>query len=90
MAVVADGAHSLGAERRGKRSGCFADCTTFSFHAVKNLTTAEGGAATWNPACAIGAQKEVGSIEEGKVADFILCNPDYTEKRVFLAGKELS
>ena len=47
-------------------------------------------AATWNPACAIGAQKEVGSIEEGKVADFILCNPDYTEKRVFLAGKELS
>ena len=47
-------------------------------------------AATWNPACAIGAQKEVGSIEEGKVADFILCNPDYTEKCVFLAGKELS
>ena len=47
-------------------------------------------ASTWNPACAIGAQKEVGSIEEGKVADFILCNPDYTEKRVFLAGKELS
>ena len=47
-------------------------------------------AATWNPACAIGAQKEVGSIEEGKVADFILCNPDYTDKRVFLAGKELS
>ena len=50
VAVVADGAHSLGAERRGKRSGCFADFTTFSFHAVKNLTTAEGGAATWNPA----------------------------------------
>ena len=50
VAVVADGAHSLGAVRRGKRSGCFADFTTFSFHAVKNLTTAEGGAATWNPA----------------------------------------
>ena len=50
VAVVADGAHSLGAERHGKRSGCFADFTTFSFHAVKNLTTAEGGAATWNPA----------------------------------------
>lgn len=49
VAVVADGAHSLGAVRRGKRSGCFADFTTFSFHAVKNLTTAEGGAATWNP-----------------------------------------
>ena len=50
VAVVADVAHSLGAVRRGKRSGCFADFTTFSFHAVKNLTTAEGGAATWNPA----------------------------------------
>ena len=46
-------------------------------------------AATWNPACAISAQKEVGSIAEGKVADFIVCNSDYTEKRVFLAGKEL-
>ena len=46
-------------------------------------------AATWNPACAISAEKEVGSIAEGKVADFIVCNGDYTEKRVFLAGKEL-
>ena len=50
VAVVADGAHSIGAQRHGKRSGSFADFTTFSFHAVKNLTTAEGGAATWNPA----------------------------------------
>ena len=50
VAVVADGAHSFGAKRNGKRSGAFADFTTFSFHAVKNLTTAEGGAATWNPA----------------------------------------
>ena len=50
VAVVADGAHSFGAQRNGKRSGAFADFTTFSFHAVKNLTTAEGGAATWNPA----------------------------------------
>ena len=47
-------------------------------------------AATWNPACAISAEKEVGSIAEGKVADFIVCNSDYSEKRVFLAGKELS
>ena len=46
-------------------------------------------AATWNPACAIGAEKEVGSIEEGKFADFIICNPDYSAKRVFLGGKEL-
>lgn len=45
--VVADGAHSFGAEKDGKRSGQFADFTNFSFHAVKNLTTAEGGAVTW-------------------------------------------
>ena len=45
--VLADGAHSFGAELNGKRSGNIADFTSFSFHAVKNLTTAEGGAATW-------------------------------------------
>lgn len=47
--VLADAAHSLGAVRHGKRSGSFADFTSFSFHAVKNLTTAEGGAVTWRP-----------------------------------------
>ncbi len=51
--VVADSAHALGAKRqikgRWKRSGSIADFTSFSFHAVKNLTTAEGGALTWNP-----------------------------------------
>lgn len=47
VAVVADGAHSLGAVRNGKKAGSIADFTSFSFHAVKNLTTAEGGAATW-------------------------------------------
>ena len=46
-------------------------------------------AATWNPACAISAQEEVGSIREGKIADFIICQPDYSGKRVFLAGQEL-
>ena len=46
-------------------------------------------AASYNPACAIGADKEVGSIETGKVADFVVCNADYTGKRVFLAGVEL-
>ena len=46
-------------------------------------------AATWNPAKAIGAETAVGSIAPGKVADFIICSPDYTEKRVFLAGNEL-
>ena len=46
-------------------------------------------AATWNPACAISAQKEIGSIEEGKLADFLVCTGDYSAKRVFLGGKEL-
>lgn len=45
--VLADGAHSFGAERNGIKSGNIADFTAFSFHAVKNLTTAEGGAVTW-------------------------------------------
>ena len=47
IAVVADGAHAFGAVRDGKRCGEIADFTSFSFHAVKNLTTAEGGALTW-------------------------------------------
>ena len=45
--VFADGAHSLGASKNGKMAGEWADFTDFSFHAVKNFTTAEGGAATW-------------------------------------------
>ena len=45
--VSADGAHSFGATYKGKKSGNVADFTSFSFHAVKNLTTAEGGAVTW-------------------------------------------
>lgn len=45
--VFADGAHSLGASRHGKMAGEIADFTDFSFHAVKNFTTAEGGASTW-------------------------------------------
>jgi dTDP-4-amino-4,6-dideoxygalactose transaminase len=53
IAVVADSAHSLGASRviKGERKYCgaIADFTDFSFHAVKNFTTAEGGAAVWRP-----------------------------------------
>ena len=45
--LIADAAHSLGAVRRGQKSGSVADFSSFSFHAVKNLTTAEGGAVTW-------------------------------------------
>lgn len=45
--VIADAAHAFGAMRHGKMCGEIADMTSFSFHAVKNLTTAEGGALTW-------------------------------------------
>ncbi len=47
VAVMADTAHSFGAEKDGKPTGCLADFSSFSFHAVKNFTTAEGGALTW-------------------------------------------
>lgn len=48
IAVMADAAHAFGAVDHGKMCGQIADFTCFSFHAVKNLTTAEGGAVTWN------------------------------------------
>ncbi|MBR2019293.1 MAG: DegT/DnrJ/EryC1/StrS family aminotransferase [Clostridia bacterium] len=47
VTIMADAAHSLGASRYGKMTGNIADFSSFSFHAVKNLTTAEGGALTW-------------------------------------------
>ena len=47
IAVIADAAHSIGATYKGKINCGIADFTSFSFHAVKNLTTAEGGAVTW-------------------------------------------
>jgi dTDP-4-amino-4,6-dideoxygalactose transaminase len=55
--VVADSAHGFGAVQNGKRAGCLADFTCFSFHAVKNLTTAEGGAATWKAHEGIDSEK---------------------------------
>ena len=47
VAVMADTAHAFGAVCQGKRAGSLADFSSFSFHAVKNFTTAEGGALTW-------------------------------------------
>lgn len=47
--ILSDSAHAFGAMSNGKRAGEIADFTSFSFHAVKNLTTAEGGALTWLP-----------------------------------------
>ncbi|HRR58115.1 MAG TPA: DegT/DnrJ/EryC1/StrS family aminotransferase [Paludibacteraceae bacterium] len=49
IVVLSDAAHAFGASRHGKMCGEVADFTSFSFHAVKNLTTAEGGALTWRP-----------------------------------------
>ena len=49
VAISADAAHAFGASYHGKMVGSIADFTSFSFHAVKNLTTAEGGALTWRP-----------------------------------------
>ena len=46
--VLADAAHSFGSNYKGKKIGSVADITSFSFHAIKNLTTAEGGALTWS------------------------------------------
>ena len=51
--VFADSAHALGAQRHGKMAGEIADFTSFSFHAVKNFTTAEGGASTWRDIASI-------------------------------------
>ena len=48
IVVAADDAHAFGAQWHGKMAGSIADFSSFSFHAVKNLTTAEGGALTWN------------------------------------------
>ena len=48
VAVSADCAHAFGSQRHGKMAGEIADFSSFSFHAVKNFTTAEGGAMTWN------------------------------------------
>lgn len=47
IVILADTAHSFGAERGGVKTGALADFSAFSFHAVKNLTTAEGGALCW-------------------------------------------
>lgn len=52
VVIAADDAHAFGAQWHGKMAGAIADFSSFSFHAVKNLTTAEGGSLTWNlPFC---------------------------------------
>ncbi len=46
-------------------------------------------AASYNPACALGVQDQLGSVTPGKFADFIICKEDFSDKRVFLNGKEV-
>ena len=58
IAICADTAHAFGAERLGVKCGNIADFSSFSFHAVKNLTTAEGGALTW---------RHIDGIEDGEL-----------------------
>ncbi|ROY85510.1 DegT/DnrJ/EryC1/StrS aminotransferase family protein [Enterococcus gallinarum] len=60
--VLSDSAHSFGATRNGYKSGNLADFTSFSFHAVKNLTTAEGGCLTW---------KDLGDEVNEKIYNYI-------------------
>ena len=48
VAIITDGAHSIGADYMSNKACQYSDFTAFSFHAVKNLTTGEGGAVTWN------------------------------------------
>ena len=63
---------------------CLVNCLSFGIKEEDVIR-----ACTYNPACALGAQSEVGSIASGKVADFIITNADYSEKRVFIGGKEI-
>lgn len=56
IAIVADAAHSFGAEYHGQKAGSVADFSNFSFHAVKNFTVAEGGAMTWREIPGISSQ----------------------------------
>ncbi len=55
--VLGDAAHSLGATYKGQKSGNVADFSAFSFHAVKNFTTAEGGALTWKSKEGLGSEE---------------------------------
>lgn len=75
IVVVADAAHAFGAKQSGKRCGSIADFTSFSFHAVKNLTTAEGGTLTW---------KEVPGLDNEKLyTEFMLMSLHGQSKDAF-------
>lgn len=80
IAVVADGAHAFGAARNGKRCGEIADFTSFSFHAVKNLTTAEGGALVW---------KDIDGVDNKEIYDRLMLLSLHGQSKDALAKTQL-
>ncbi len=80
--VLSDAAHAFGAQWRGKMCGEIADFTNFSFHAVKNMTTAEGGAATW---------KEIPGVDSNEIyKKFMLMTLHGQTKDAFAKNKGTS
>ncbi|RDU21992.1 DegT/DnrJ/EryC1/StrS family aminotransferase [Anaerosacchariphilus polymeriproducens] len=80
ITVVADAAHALGAEQKGKKAGQIADFTTFSFHAVKNITTAEGGAVVW--------KNDIGLDDEWVYKQFMLYSLHGQSKDAFAKSQK--
>ena len=86
--VIADSAHGLGAMQNGKKAGEIADFTTFSFHAVKNLTTGEGGAATWVDVEGLDNEKlykEPGTVKE-RFTTPAKCSKNIIETKIIVRG----
>lgn len=81
VARMADGTIACSATDLGQ---CLVNCVSWNIREEDVVC-----ACTYNPACALGVESEVGSIDTGKTADFLVCSPDYTHRRVFLAGKEV-
>lgn len=80
--VLSDAAHAFGAQWHGKKCGEIADFTNFSFHAVKNMTTAEGGAATW---------KEIPGVDSNEIyKKFMLMTLHGQTKDAFAKNKGTS
>lgn len=95
-----DGEYELGGQTvylRGKtctlHDGTLAGSVTNLFDCMVNVISygiapeAAVRAATYNPACAIGAQAEIGTIENGKCADFVVCDADWNRKQVYIDGE---
>lgn len=80
IAVIADAAHSFGANQKGKMSGSIADFSSFSFHAVKNLTTAEGGAITW---------KEIEDVDSNEIYQHLMTLSLHGQTKDALAKSKL-